>query len=88
MIAETEQWQLDGDCEKCRKDSYCTKACTARMKMIGGKVSDLFSRAFNKAVEKKKAELENKIEEGEYKNENEIIDTNIANTNDVNSMQP
>lgn len=30
MIPETEQWQLNGDCNKCRRAEYCRKSCTAR----------------------------------------------------------
>lgn len=48
-IAETEQWLLNGDCTKCRRKSYCKKACTkskrrlnAHMKMlIEGKMNEL-----------------------------------------------
>lgn len=30
MINENEQWLLDGDCNKCRREKYCNKVCTAR----------------------------------------------------------
>lgn len=26
-MTETEQWKLDGDCDKCRKQKYCSKSC-------------------------------------------------------------
>lgn len=26
-INVSEQWLLDGDCEKCRRQRYCTKGC-------------------------------------------------------------
>lgn len=29
QIPETEQWQLYGNCDKCRRASYCTKKCGA-----------------------------------------------------------
>lgn len=32
MIPETEQWQLNGDCKKCRRAEHCRKPCTARKK--------------------------------------------------------
>ena len=28
-ISETDQWLLTGECNKCRKQSYCRKPCTA-----------------------------------------------------------
>ena len=28
-VPETEQWLLTGECNKCRKQSYCRKACGA-----------------------------------------------------------
>lgn len=27
-IPETDQWLLDGICNKCRRQSYCKKTCT------------------------------------------------------------
>ena len=27
MTPESEQWLLDGDCNKCRKQKYCTVYC-------------------------------------------------------------
>ena len=32
MISETEQWQLNGDCNKCRRAEFCRKKCTAKKK--------------------------------------------------------
>ena len=28
-IPETDQWLLDGECNKCRRESYCKKKCGA-----------------------------------------------------------
>ena len=28
-IPETDQWLLNGECNKCRRQSYCRKYCTA-----------------------------------------------------------
>lgn len=33
-IDASEQWKLSGDCDKCRKQKYCGKPCTARGKFI------------------------------------------------------
>ena len=32
QIPETEQWQLNGDCNKCRRANYCNKSCGAKKK--------------------------------------------------------
>lgn len=29
-IKHDEQWHLNGNCEKCRKQNYCSKPCTAK----------------------------------------------------------
>lgn len=29
-IPENEQWKLQGDCSKCRRNNYCSKPCTYR----------------------------------------------------------
>lgn len=33
-IPETEQWKLNGDCDKCRRKNYCTKKCRAKQTKI------------------------------------------------------
>lgn len=33
MIAETEQWLLNGYCNKCRRVGYCRKECTIKKKI-------------------------------------------------------
>lgn len=37
-IPETEQWKLVGNCEKCRRQQFCTKECTARKKAHEAKI--------------------------------------------------
>lgn len=29
-MEDNERWLIDGDCSKCRRNSYCSKACTIR----------------------------------------------------------
>lgn len=29
QIEPNEQWKLEGDCKKCRRQRYCTKGCKA-----------------------------------------------------------
>lgn len=32
MTPETDQWKLNGDCDKCRRSEFCRKSCTAKKK--------------------------------------------------------
>lgn len=32
MTPGTEQWKLNGDCDKCRRSEFCRKSCTAKKK--------------------------------------------------------
>ena len=36
QIPETDQWKLHGDCEKCRRESYCHTKCGAKKRRIQG----------------------------------------------------
>lgn len=65
MIPETEQWKLDGDCSKCRKDAYCDKECKARKKLVKAKLAEMLSNAFNKAVNKRAEEIAKEKEDGQ-----------------------
>lgn len=38
-IPETEQWQLDGDCDKCRRSKFCSKQCTANKRYESRKIA-------------------------------------------------
>lgn len=54
MVNETEQWLLNGDCTKCRRNKYCSKQCTKRKRyvdreirqFIAKKISSQFVREF------------------------------------------
>lgn len=35
---KTEQWNLLGECTKCRKEKYCSKPCKAHKKNVQRKV--------------------------------------------------
>ena len=55
-IPETDQWKLDGDCDKCRKKNYCSKECKAakvafRVHMME-LVNQMIKGAEDKAAEK------------------------------------
>ena len=58
-ISETDQWLLTGECNKCRKQSYCSKPCTA--------IKREFREGFRRAV---KTALADRLKEKD-KNENE-----------------
>ena len=61
---EIEQWKLDGNCEKCRRDPYCTKECKPRKKMVEAKMTEILAKAFNKAMAKMSENQEEKKENG------------------------
>ena len=35
---KSDQWKSDGDCTKCRRNGYCSKACKARHKFLYGQM--------------------------------------------------
>ena len=41
----TEQWRLNGDCEKCRKQKYCSKPCTANKTNVKGMIDRVIREA-------------------------------------------
>lgn len=34
QIQENEQWKLNGNCKKCRRNNYCSKPCTRHNRRI------------------------------------------------------
>ena len=44
LINEKDQWKLDGICEKCRREKYCSKQCSARTRygerLISGAINE------------------------------------------------
>lgn len=47
-IEDTEQWELDGDCSKCKRIKYCSKPCTKNKRRTQ---AALYSFAANKLNE-------------------------------------
>lgn len=43
-IAETEQWLLDGQCNKCRRDKYCSKMCSKAQIRQTREINDYLAR--------------------------------------------
>ena len=60
QIAETEQWLLDGDCDKCRKEKYCDKDCTAYKKYINMQFKKAMDHAFKALADKHEQERKEK----------------------------
>ena len=60
MIAETEQWLLEGRCEICRKNKYCSKRCGANVKSYRKALTALINR--KTGLGKIKAAMRQKIE--------------------------
>lgn len=46
----TDRWLIDGDCEKCRRRSYCSKACTKQNRRTKIEVGNLVSHAILKST--------------------------------------
>lgn len=40
-IEETEQWQLEGICKKCRRYDYCSKPCTRHKESLKNMVTGM-----------------------------------------------
>ena len=51
-INKNEQWKLDGDCELCRRASYCNKECKAFKVSMENEMHEIFIKALHSAREK------------------------------------
>ena len=46
---KTQQWELDGICSKCRRASYCSKACREDKRLLAGDIrAHIFDREFDR----------------------------------------
>ena len=43
-----EQWKLNGSCEKCRKNNYCSKTCTRHDRRIRAEFKGLVADTMDK----------------------------------------
>ena len=50
-MENSEQWKIDGDCHICRRQSYCTKACT----LAKTRLDRVFQRELTRQLAEKKA---------------------------------
>lgn len=48
QIQENEQWKLNGNCKKCRRNNYCSKSCTRHNKRIRAEITGLVTDTMNK----------------------------------------
>ena len=48
QIQENEQWKLSGNCEKCRRNNYCSTPCTHRNRRIKAEFKGLVADTMNK----------------------------------------
>lgn len=46
-INETEQWLLNGECSKCRRQNYCSKPCTKYTRGMETEMRSLVSDMLN-----------------------------------------
>ena len=40
QILETDQWKFNGNCNKCRRQNYCSKCCSAFNKQVRKNLSE------------------------------------------------
>lgn len=48
QIQENEQWKLNGNCEKCRRNNYCSTPCTHYNRRIKAEFKGLVADTMNK----------------------------------------
>lgn len=47
MPNENEQWLLNGDCSKCRREKYCSKPCTRCKRETKAMMKALVAKTMN-----------------------------------------
>lgn len=57
-VPETDQWLLDGICNKCRRESYCKKKCGAIKRAWQAGLKQAVASALEKRMEEKENETE------------------------------
>ena len=63
-IQENEQWKLQGDCTKCRRNNYCSKPCTRCNRMARVKMKKLVTKTMNEMTGGVMREVINKTVDG------------------------
>lgn len=52
-IPESNQWQLHGDCSKCRRQKFCHKACKARKNSVSGSIATYVAKSMMRGTSTK-----------------------------------
>jgi len=52
-IKESEQWKLDGDCQKCSRLNYCNKPCTISKRRINAEIKQTIVREMLRILDRK-----------------------------------
>lgn len=55
-MTDSEQWKSNGECDKCRKQTYCTKQCSARKRRVQRIVNQTITNSMIKRLEEKYGE--------------------------------
>lgn len=50
MNNKSEQWLLNGDCSKCRRENYCSKPCTLYKRKSKAIMHRIVKNAINEAT--------------------------------------
>lgn len=54
MKKKSDQWLLDGECDKCRRNKYCRKSCKASMTHRNLEMKIALARGLYKALNSKR----------------------------------
>lgn len=65
MSAKNEQWNLEGDCSRCRRQSYCKKPCKRGMRTQKAKEMAMYFAYIESAMHTTISKDNNKDKEGE-----------------------
>lgn len=74
QIQENEQWKLNGNCEKCRRNNYCSTPCTHYNRRIRAEFKGLVADTMNKMTGGVMREAIDKTVIGNYKSLKSIPD--------------
>lgn len=47
---QNEQWKLEGNCTKCRRQNYCSKPCTSNKRAYRGMMRAIVADSMNRAT--------------------------------------
>lgn len=59
-IQKNEQWQLQGNCDKCRRNNYCSKPCTRYKKTARKQLEKIVAKKMDEMTNGGMIEIINK----------------------------